>query len=161
MGVIVAIAESVAAAALVALIVAGYKMWFGQQIEITHPQPTETLTDSRPLGASRAWPVRGTLKRLPKHHEIWLLHQDEKTGSIYPQGFSIIKYDHRNGTWAGEISVGPPGSLRIIAVVAPPTSQDFFRYYQEVGQQRAYTFTPLKRIPPECRNHNAVQAVVP
>jgi hypothetical protein len=60
--------------------------------------------------------------------KIWLLHQDEKTGLIYPQGFSIVKYDHRNGTWEGKISAGSPGGIRIIAVVAPPTSQDFFRY---------------------------------
>jgi len=34
--------------------------------------------------------VKGTLKRLPKHREIWLLHQDEKTGLIFPQGFRLL-----------------------------------------------------------------------
>jgi hypothetical protein len=161
MNLIVGIVGSVIATVVVGLIVAGYKMWFGQQIKITHPQPTETLTNPEPLGQSRSWPVKGELKRLPKAHEIWLLHQDEKTGVIFPQGFSIVKYDHRNGTWVGKISAGPPGSIRIVVVVAPPTSQDFFRYYQQVGQSRGHIFEPLKRIPPECRNHASVQAFVP
>ena len=59
MNLIVGIVGSIIAAAAVALLVKGYKMWFGQQIKITHPQPTETLTNPEPLGQSRAWPIKG------------------------------------------------------------------------------------------------------
>lgn len=46
-------------------------------------------------------------------------------------------------------------------MVAPPTSQEFFRYYQAVGKLREYKFEPLKRVPVECRNRASVQAFIP
>jgi hypothetical protein len=75
----------------------------GNQIQITSPRPLEALTGRQPLGKMWQFPVRGTLKRVPKDHEIWLLNQDERTGLLRPQGFSIVKYDPRQGTWFGMI----------------------------------------------------------
>ena len=51
--------------------------------------------------------------------------------------------------------------VKIIAVVAPPTAQDFFRYYQKLGRERNYQFEPLNRVPVECTNRASVQAFIP
>jgi hypothetical protein len=156
-----ALVEGVAGNAIWNGITAGARSLLGRQIQITSPRPMEALTDRQPLGQMWQFPVRGTLKRLPGDHEIWLLNQDEKTGLLRPQGFSIVKYDPDQGIWHGMVCSNEHVSLRIIAVVAPPTSCDFFRYFQHIGQQRDYTFEPLKRIPPECRNMASVQTNVP
>ncbi len=158
---ITGIIGSIIAAGIVALIAAAYQRWFGQKIQITHPRPGEALTDPAPLGQIFAFPVHGKLKRLPKDHEIWLLNQEEQTGLLGPQGFSIVKYNHENGTWTGKVCSRKNTSLRLVAVVAPPTTQDFFRYYQHVGEMRGYTFELLKRIPPECKNVASIQTFVP
>jgi hypothetical protein len=50
--------------------------------------------------------------------------------------------------------------MQILAVVAPPTSQDFFEYFQKRGAETK-AFVPLNRIPPECRNIAAVLARSP
>lgn len=55
------------------------------------------------------------------------------------------------------MSGGP--NVTIIAVVAPPTSQEFFQYYEKVGSKTAYE--PLERIPAECWNIHEVQAKKP
>jgi len=159
--VVAEILEGLAATGIAGLVTWGYRRYFGQQIEITHPRPNEALTDREPLGSVYAYPVRGTLKRLPKSHEIWLLRQDETTEQVWPQGFFNVKYDHEQKTWFGKICYGGKKNIRIVAVVAPPTSQDFFRYYQQVGESRQYIFEPLKRIPAECRNQTSVQARFP
>jgi hypothetical protein len=132
----------------------------GLQIQITHPGPQQTLSEGKPLGRHQSFPVRGTLKRLPRGHEIWLLVQDEPTGLVWPQGFSTVQFTPQTGIWAGRINGMAKKQLRIIAAVAPPTSQDFFRYFQEVGNNQN-KFEPLKRMPPECRNWASVQALIP
>jgi hypothetical protein len=134
--------------------------FFGVQIKITHPRPLETLTEPESLGKGRSFAVRGTLKRLPKDHEIWLLTQNEATGQLWPQAFFAVKYDHQQKTWVGKITAEGWKSVKIVAVVAPPSSQDFFRYFQHVGGLRE-KYEPLKRVPPECRNLASVQAFMP
>jgi hypothetical protein len=155
------IIESIIAATLVGIVTMAYRVWAGRQIKITHPRPGETLTDPEPLGGGQAFPFRGTLGRLPKGKEIWLLTEDESTGLFWPQGFFNVQYDHQRKSWLGKISSGGRKNIRIVAVVAPPTSQDFFRYYQLVGQKRGYQFEPLRRVPAECQNHASVQAYQP
>jgi hypothetical protein len=134
----------------------------GRQIQITYPRPLETLTNGEALNSNNvAFPVRGSLKRLPALHEIWVLTQDDSTGLLWPQGFFPVQYDPIQGTWLGKINGSGKKQVRIIAVVAPPTSQDFFKYFQTVGHLRDYKFEPLKRLPPECRNVTSVQAIIP
>lgn len=140
---------------------AGMRKMFGGEIEITSPRPLETLSGAEPLGPGVCFPVRGKLKWLPKGHEIWLFKEDEITGLVWPQGFFRVQYNHRDQTWIGKISGGGRREVRIIAAVAPPTSQDFFRYFQAVGDIRNFQFEPLKRVPPECRNRASVQAYIP
>jgi hypothetical protein len=159
--VISGIVASLIAGAIVALVTAFYRRFHGQRIKITHPRPNETLTDPEPLGQARAFPIRGTLKKLPAHHEIWLLTQDEASERLWPQGFYNVKYDHQQQTWVGKINGSGRKNVKIIAVVAPPTSQDFFRYYQHLGGLRGNQFEPLSRVPAECRNQTSVQAQIP
>ena len=136
-------------------------MWGKNGIKITSPAPQETLSDGEPMGSGHSFRVRGALKRLPKGHEIWLLTQDEKTGLIWPQGFFMVQFNPQLEAWMGKIYGGGTKNIRIIAVVAPPTSQDYFRYFQTVGDKHQYQYEPLKRIPAECRNIASVQAFVP
>jgi hypothetical protein len=131
-------------------------------IEITYPRTSETLTDPQPLGPkSVSYPVRGTLKRLPKGHEIWLLTQDESTGYVWPQGFVAAQYDPDTKNWEGRVNSRGIANVKIIAVVAPPTSQQYFRYFQRLGAVRDWTFEPLPHVPPECVNVDTVQARIP
>ena len=133
----------------------------GRQIEITDPRPQEVLKDSEPLGPGLCFPIRGTLKHLPKRHEIWLLTEDESTGLVWPQGFFAVQFNHHQGTWMGKVYGSRKQQVKIIAVVAPPTAQDFFRYYQKLGRERNYQFEPLNRVPVECTNRASVQAFIP
>jgi hypothetical protein len=150
--------EGVAGNALWGGIRASVERVMGRQIRITHPRPTETLTDpERCLGEGLCFPVRGTLKSLPAQHEIWLL-LEEQTGQVRPQGFFPVQNDPQQRSWIGKIHATGRTHVKIIAVVAPPTSQDFFRYYQRLGSMTK--FEPLNRVPPECLNATFVQARV-
>jgi hypothetical protein len=151
------IVASVTAAIIIAIAAAAYRKWFGQQIKITDPRPHELLTDPVPLGGGYSFPVRGTLKHLPKDHEIWLLVQNEATGQLWPQGH--FRVEHKHGTWMGRINAMGQGNVKIFAVIAPPTSQDLFWYFQMLGPVSGYK--PIERIPPECRKQDSVQAKVP
>jgi hypothetical protein len=127
-------------------------------IYITSPRPLEFLEDKQPLGKAFSYPVRGTLKQLPRDHEIWLLTEGHR-GGVYPQGFreGLVQFDSQKGEWVGRVAV-TTRQVKIIAVVAPPTSQDFFKYYQMIGNKRNYEFERLPRVPPECTNTVWVQA---
>ena len=98
------IVSSIIAAILIAIAVALYKRVFGQQIVITHPRNDEVLTDPEPLRPGVSFPVRGTLKRLPKGHEILILTEDENTRFVWPQGFFNVKYDPGRKTWLGKVN---------------------------------------------------------
>jgi len=151
---------SIIAAGIVAMIVASYRRWFGQEIRITSPLDGGTLTDPEPLGSGLSFPVRGVLRFLPKNHEIWLLVQS-LSGKTWPQGFHQVDYNHRDGTWRGRITGMGRERIRIIAVIAPPTSQDYFRYFQKLGDECESGFPPILRVPVECKKRHSVEANVP
>jgi hypothetical protein len=132
------------------------------KIQITFPRPGEILSDPQPLGDGRSYPVRGRLRSLPKGHEIWLLTANERSNEFWPQGFKAgaVIFDERTGEWHGRIAGSRESALRIFAAVAPPTSQDLFRYYQSRGDATTQ-YVPLDRIPPECANVCSVQAKLP
>ena len=153
--------EGVASNAIWACIPAIARKMLGYEIKITNPSPGQTLSAPEPLGSSFSYSVQGSLKRLPKDHQIWLLSEPEPSGKIWPQSFFSAQYNRHQGTWLGKISGARKGPVRITAVVAPPTSQDFFRYFQRVGELRGYQFEPITRIPPECVIRDFVQALFP
>jgi hypothetical protein len=131
------------------------------KIQITLPRHGEILTDPNPLGPSSvSYLVRGKLKALPEGHQIWLLTADERFEQYWPQGFYPVQFNEHTGEWHGRVNGSGHSPLRIFAVVAPPTSQDFFRYFQKRGDETK-KFIPLNRLPPECCNTASVQARLP
>jgi hypothetical protein len=129
-------------------------------IKITHPGPGKFLTDGQPMGSGgQRFPVRGTLKSKPRGHEVWILVHDGATEKVRPQ-FRAAMFDADQGTWSGWINPSGQSEVRIVAVVAPPTSHEFFQYFQKVGDLH-HNHVPLERIPPECTNRDSVQAWVP
>jgi hypothetical protein len=155
------ITQGVAGNAVWAAITAVGRAIVPHKIKIISPRSQELLGGREPLGSGFSYEIRGTLKKLPKGHEIWIVTRDDSTGYVWPQGFSTVQYDPVQGTWTGRVNGSGKAEVRIIAVVAPPTSQDFFRYFQELGRLREYQFKPLPRVPPECVNMDSVQAKIP
>jgi hypothetical protein len=144
--------------------VAGNALWkwltsacdlFGNRIVISSPRPNESLIGTPASAGLKSYSVFGTLKRLPKDHAVWLLVEGDTTTSVWPQGHEQVVHDSASKVWRGKITARQ-GIVRIYAVVAPLTSQDFFRYYEQSGQKTDWA--PLKRIPPECSNCASVQA---
>jgi len=145
-----------------------FQRLIGRQIQITVPRPQEVLSGQKPLGSGGfSFEVKGTLKHLPKDHEIWLLVKDERSPRVWPQGFERVQFNPIDRAWTGRINpaMGSSTHVTIIAAVAPPTSQDLFRYFQKVGQnvqslnpRDKVPFEPLDRVPVECKNFNEVQA---
>jgi hypothetical protein len=156
-----AITTGVASNGIWAAIAAAWRRLSDRQIKITHPRPQGVLTKPEKMGGSFSYPVSGTLKHLPKGHEIWVLTQNERTGQVWPQGFFMAQYNRETGMWMGKVNGSGGPMIRIIAVVAPPTSQDFFRYFQKLGTLRNYQFEPLTRVPLECSNYDSVQVEIP
>ena len=137
----------------------------GREIKITSPRPQELLRSPEQRGSGFfVFPVSGTLKHLPKDHEIWLLVEDQRSGRVWPQGFFPVVFDPDQKTWNGKINpniIGKTQPIKIVAVVAPPTSQDFFDYFQKLGD-KTHHYEPLDGVPLECRKNSAfVQAQVP
>ena len=54
---------------------------FSRKIKIFSLRSQEFLSDPQPLGGGHSFAVRGTLKKLPKGQEIWVLTQDDVTGA--------------------------------------------------------------------------------
>jgi hypothetical protein len=132
---------------------------FGRRIRITSPRPTEQLRHAGNFAGDVIYRVTGTLKRLPKGHQIYLLRVDSSSGKAWPQGFYPVEFNRDAGTWEGRIKARDLKQLRVVAVVAPITSQLFFRYYEEHGMETK--FSPLPSIPPDCINRDEVDAMVP
>lgn len=156
------IAEGVAGEAIWSGAIGALRRVSGRQIQITFPRSGQALIHPEPLGPIRSFEVRGKLKRLPKNHEIWLLREHEVTRKVWPQGFpsGLVRYDPGQGEWSGRVAVqNDQRAIKIVAVVAPPTSQDFFRYFQRLGDQHQ-NHVPLDRIPDECTNRFSVQALI-
>jgi hypothetical protein len=136
--------------------------WFERPegIEITSPRsPKDDLQDKQPYGDMFSYKVEGKLRRLPEDHEIWLLNVNERSKEVWPQGFApVTDWDAQTGEWTGRVCGRPVETIKIVAVVAPPTSTDFFNYYQELCDRGIVK--PLKRIPPECTNQASIQATL-
>ncbi len=128
----------------------------GRRIEITSPRSRETLLPI--LEGSTIYQIDGRLRRIPRSHQIWLLLLDTETGKAWPQGFRVPDYDAKNRNWQGQVNRGTleKDLYAIVAVVAPPTSQMLFRYYQEQGSKT--NWAPIAGIPEECWNRAEVHA---
>jgi hypothetical protein len=142
----------------------GFSTWlqyrrFGR-IQITSPRSTDFLQNPKRLDAERvSYEVRGKLNRLPDDsHEIWLLTEDHCSGRVWPQGFEAVQFDRDKGEWSGRVH-SRDQSPKIVAVVAPPSVVDFFKYYQRMGAKTNYE--GLDRIPPACKKKDSVQARLP
>lgn len=143
----------------------GLKAWVDYRragrIQITSPRPMEFLegkqTFGEPANGRFSYEVRGKLKRRPEGSEIWLLIED-RSGCVWPQGFSLVQFDPEREEWIGRVHT-QHSQPRIVAVVAPPTSQDFFRYYGLWGSKTNHA--ALNRIPVECTNRTSVDARLP
>jgi hypothetical protein len=109
------------------------------QIKITYPQPGEILSSGAPMENGRKFYVWGALKGKPQDHEVWILIQDD-SGKVWPQCNAAI-FDAGSRTWSGWINPGRRSEVRIVAVVAPPTSHIFSQYFQKLGDQNR------KRVP--------------
>ena len=156
------IVEGLAVNTIWATVASIFRLLTGQQIRISSPVFGETLSAPEFHGETVRYRVHGTLKCLPKGKQIWLVTEDESSGKVWPQGFEAVIHSPTSGEWSGRISVFPTvGRLKITAVLAPATSQDFFRYYQSVGILRNYAFEALQRIPPNCTNRYSVPVVIP
>jgi hypothetical protein len=128
-----------------------YEYWRAGRIQITSPRSSEALKPFANEGRI-SYEVRGKLKRLPKNHEIWLL-TEHSTGCVWPQ--EKAEFNRDTGEWEGRIATNEPHQ-KIVAVVAPPTSQQFFKYYKLFGNGAA-----LYSIPVECRSTDSVDARLP
>jgi hypothetical protein len=156
---IVGIVGSIIAAIIIALAVAWYKYVFGQRIRILEPQMNGFLPTAENRHGVTAHSVHGTLKHLPKDHRIWLLVVNEGASKIWPQSFAPAEYSKEQGTWKGWINALGWTNITIVAVVAPPTTQEYFNYFQRVGPKTS--FEPILKIPPECKHRDTVQAKIP
>jgi hypothetical protein len=134
----------------------------------------------RPHGGGCSYLIRIRLTHLPEGHKIWVLNEDEVSGKVWPQSQAVRSL--RPSEWEGETFVWPKQTkITIVAVVAPPTSHEYFQYYHKFREHadrinRAVTqaidnkaasielrsedreVLPLVRLPPECTNIARVQA---
>jgi hypothetical protein len=150
--------ETIAIKTAPSILGAAWRYIAGWQIEISSPRPLEALTNPRSLydGGILAYEVRGRLKRRPTDHEIWLLTRYDGNARVWPHGFDPVKYNRDTGEWVGWINGKGRSRITIIAVVAPPSSHDFFSYYQAHGRQTNWDGLP--RLPPERENKAEVDA---
>jgi len=109
------------------------------------------MSEPKTLASGFSYVVRGKLSRLPKGHKIWCLTNDENTGRVWHQSFEDPRYYEETKMWEGRVSGSRKSRLAIFAVVVPPSTQDYFRYFQRLGELRRYQFEPLPRVPPEFR----------
>jgi hypothetical protein len=133
------------------------------QIRITSPLDGQLLDDKErePRHKGFTYVVRGTLEHLPANHWIWLLNINENFDQVWPQ---IIRVKYRQGEWEGRIYLSPyQERVIIVAVVAPPTSQDLFRLYAQSlsDRKQELPLRPLTRIPDEIKNFAQVHARAP
>lgn len=129
-----------------------------RKITIVSPRSNETVHAAERDGESIIFLVRGFLPHLPKSHEIWLLTGDPSTGRVWPQGRYPLSFDKKTREWEGYVTVRGRGAT-VHAVVAPPTSQDLFRYYRQVAEKTRWE--PISHIPAECVNRDTVVVRLP
>ncbi len=131
------------------------------KIAIISPVNGGILEGGEPQQGGCLYPVRGTLTHLPPGHKIWILNESTRSGEIWPQ-ISPVRWPLQQSEWEGRTFVrSGQNNVTIIAVVAPPTSDDFFAYYRDILEQ-TYKQTqktfPLKHLPVECTIVARVQA---
>lgn len=145
---------------LKAAITDGAKFLVGRskcKISISYPRAHERPNDVRTVSKiKKECKVRGTLNFLKKDHLIWLLTEDAE-GHIWPQAWGPPQYNEKTKEWEGSVIVDIK-KFKIYAVVAPPTTIEFFQYYEAVGQASGYR--PINRLPPECQIQDSMQVVL-
>jgi hypothetical protein len=134
---------------------AGLSPMTEENISIAIPVTGPVLIDKKPLGNSHTYAIRGKLKQLPPGCHIWLVTAGIESEQYWPQTSYDVQHNDRTGNWNGRVHTGG-GPVRIIALVAPPTTQQFFLYYKQVGDATK-NYTPLRRIPAECLNVCEIQ----
>jgi hypothetical protein len=154
-----AVGENIGSSALMVACRGLWRRASGAQIRITSPAINGTLENGRQLGGGWFYEVRGTLRRLPKGHRIWLVTQNENKFEFFPQGAHPVKYNPATREWTGLVTRNRPNPI-IHALVAPPTANEFFCYYQDVGPKLEFKF-PLHHIPTVCVNRASVAAQYP
>jgi len=128
------------------------------KIQITSLVSGGVLENPRPYAGGFRYEVRGTLKLLPKDHEIWLLNSGQASDQAQQWPQRSAKHSSTSGKWEGLIYL--PRTLAetfINAVVASPTAQQLFQYYNLYGGGEK----PLTRIPVDCENKAQVWAHAP
>jgi hypothetical protein len=86
-----------------------------------------------------------------RHYEWRVAYLEKK---IAPSTLSTVDRDRRLDPRR------PVYILRVVAVVAPPTAQQLFRYFQKRGDETR-VYDPLDCIPAECKNMASVQTRIP
>jgi hypothetical protein len=128
------------------------------KIQITFPVSGGVLEKPEPRWEGFTYEVRGTLKLLPKDHEICLLNASNEKDDAKQWPQPRVKYNSLSGEWEGRIYLPRSNTDTVInAVVAPPTAQLLFEYYRQYGDAER----PLPRIPPDCENKAQVRARAP
>ena len=155
------IAEGVASNAIWNGITRSLRLWQMSRISIVSPGHLQILQFAEQAHGQNYYYVSGKLKHLSPGHKIWLLTELANSRKFWPQGYSSVQFDPGNGTWIGKVNPGNgPNNLRIHAVVAPPTTDDFFTYYHKINLL-SKKWEPIDRIPPECLNTASVQPLYP
>jgi hypothetical protein len=153
---------------------------FENQISIISPPNGGLLEEGRrPHGGGCSYLIRIRLAHLPEGHKIWVLNEDEVSGKVWPQRQAAPSL--RPSEWEGETFVWPKQTkITVTAVVAPPTSHEYFQYYHKFRERidringavtqavskgaslelnrEDLEVLPLIRLPPECTNVARVQA---
>jgi len=116
--------------------------------QITITSPRSVLEGGEPREGARSYPVLGTLTHLPSDdHKIWVLNENDRR-EVYPQ--DKVAWHPQRSEWEGSTFVwNTQNSIKIVAVVAPPTSNELFRFYRHVLEQTKKAF-PIPRLPDEC-----------
>jgi TIR domain len=132
-----------------------YSLQQKDRIEIISPIDGDNLEGAAASGTGAyTYRVQGRLKHLSKDHVIWLLNSNER--DEYWLQEKVI-YNPATYMWEGRAYLQRQyRGTYINAVVAPPTSQQFFLYYITYGKP-----TPLSGIPNECVNAARVWASNP
>jgi hypothetical protein len=115
--------------------------------QITITSPRTVLEGGKPDDAARRYPVLGTLTHLPDDHTIWVLNEGDR-GKVWPQ--SKVVWHSERSEWEGSTFVwNSQPSIKIVAVVAPPTSNQLFEFYQVV-HEATKEWVAIPRLPGEC-----------
>ncbi len=120
------------------------------QISIISPLNDGVLENGKDTAqAAHRYLARAKVSNLPHGHKVWFVHEKPRTGEIWPQEPAISKTPDEWEAWT--FVWDHHNEVTIVAVVAPPTSNDYFEYYHTVRKPLgAQGPIPLPRIPPEC-----------